>query len=462
MLNNLKERFNEFWGQIDDNQKPKLIGLSIIGVALLLVMFAASEIQDESDKKEAEKAPKTPSVTIEKKLLSSNEYADLSKDMMNLEIKRLKEKLEDEKKGQDSKAKLLERKIDVQTQASQKIQDELRDVTKQLDRVAKTAVVKQDDGEKLVADQISPGLRGELEEIISMQMRNQEAKLKKMLEEQEKKQKIFAKEETLEFAKPSVKSGDEVVQIKSFTVNDNSIDKKPLGEQASASEDSAEQSALPDVAEKDKNLGTYLPVGSILKGVILSGVDAPTYVGAKEDPRPLLVTLKMDAILPNGYQSDIRECFLSSSGFGSLAEERVNIRSEYLSCIRNDGGVIEVPMEAYAVSEEDGKAGVRGRLVSREGAMIARSMTASFIDGVATAFAPASSIAPTALSSSPFETPDGASVARSGALSGAASAMKQMAAYYQKMATQLYPVLEVDAGREITFILTKGVDLKIS
>ena len=64
-----------------------------------------------------------------------------------------------------------------------------------------------------------------------------------------------------------------------------------------------------------------IPAGSILRGVLLSGMDAPTGVQARRDPYPALVRLKHEAILPNRFRSDVRECFVLVAGFGELSSE---------------------------------------------------------------------------------------------------------------------------------------------
>ena len=85
-------------------------------------------------------------------------------------------------------------------------------------------------------------------------------------------------------------------------------------------------------------------------------------------------------ILPNLFTADVSECFLILSGYGDLGSERAYLRTEAISCVRRDGGAIEVPVDGYAVGE-DGKAGVRGRVVSKQGAAIARAMQVSFLQG---------------------------------------------------------------------------------
>jgi conjugal transfer pilus assembly protein TraB len=83
-----------------------------------------------------------------------------------------------------------------------------------------------------------------------------------------------------------------------------------------------------------------VPAGSLLKGVLLTGLDAPTGRSARRDPYPALVRIKHEALLPNRFRADVRECFLVAAGFGDLSAERASLRGETLSCVRADGGVI--------------------------------------------------------------------------------------------------------------------------
>ena len=135
----------------------------------------------------------------------------------------------------------------------------------------------------------------------------------------------------------------------------------------------------------------FIPAGAILSGVLLNGLDAPTGQGARKDPTPALLRIKHDAILPNRFRADVKECFVIVGGFGDLGSERALLRSETLTCVRTDGGVIEVPLDAYAVGE-DGKVGVRGRLVSKQGALLAKALQAGFLTSFAKVFTQVPSI----------------------------------------------------------------------
>ena len=54
------------------------------------------------------------------------------------------------------------------------------------------------------------------------------------------------------------------------------------------------------------------------------------------------------------------------AGYGDISAERAYIRTENLSCVRHDGRTLEVKIHG-SIFGEDGKVGVRGRLVSKQG-----------------------------------------------------------------------------------------------
>ncbi|WP_062270761.1 TrbI/VirB10 family protein [Endozoicomonas arenosclerae] len=139
---------------------------------------------------------------------------------------------------------------------------------------------------------------------------------------------------------------------------------------------------------EDKPKLLRLPAGSLLSGQLITGLDVPTGQGARREPYPVLIRIKASAILPNRYRTNVRECFVLASGYGDLSSERAYLRSETLSCIfqhHHKEQVIERPLEGY-ITGEDGKAGLRGRLVSKQGQVMAKAAMAGFLSGVSEAF----------------------------------------------------------------------------
>ncbi len=206
----------------------------------------------------------------------------------------------------------------------------------------------------------------------------------------------------------------------------------------------------------------YLPAGSLLSGVTLTGLDAPTHQGARREPFPAAVRIQKEAILPNHFRADVRECFLIVSGYGDLSSERAYLRGETLSCVREDGGVVESRLDAYAVGE-DGKAGVRGRLVSKQGQIIAKSMMAGFLSGMSKAFDinPIPVISTTPTTNTPYQQVFSNDLFQGAAVKGASQALDRVAKFYIDMAENIFPVIEVDAGRRIDMVITHGAPLRL-
>jgi conjugal transfer pilus assembly protein TraB len=215
-----------------------------------------------------------------------------------------------------------------------------------------------------------------------------------------------------------------------------------------------------------KHSEVFIPAGSILTGVLLNGLDAPTGKRAKKEPMPVLFRIKKEAILPNRFHADLRECFLLASGFGDLSSERAYFRGETFSCVRQDGGIIEVPMNAYATGE-DGKNGVRGRVISKQGALLGQALMAGFLRGFSDAFG--RNQIPVLMTggvgslsgTTPFQSAFSSQSMEGGSLRGAGYAMDRLSHFYMDMAEEIYPVIEVDATRQVNFIVQKGTSLKL-
>lgn len=203
----------------------------------------------------------------------------------------------------------------------------------------------------------------------------------------------------------------------------------------------------------------YLPSGSMFEVVLLNGMDAATNAVAQKNPVPALTRIKADAILPNFFVHDVKECFVLVAGYGSLSSERALMRTETLSCIRESGQVIEAKIDGYVVGE-DGRVGLRGRLVSKQGQLIAKSLAAGVLSGFGQAIMPTSTPGLNLNSGTSYQMPDPAAVAGSAISRGFSDASKSAAQFFLEMAKEMTPVVEIDAGRKVTIILTKGVELK--
>jgi conjugal transfer pilus assembly protein TraB len=208
------------------------------------------------------------------------------------------------------------------------------------------------------------------------------------------------------------------------------------------------------------DVGSYLPSGTFTRALLLGGLDAPTGGQAQRDPQPVLLRLVDQAVLPNRWRSRVKECFVVGAGYGDVSAERAYVRTESLSCVTHQGQVLDLPIRGY-VAGEDGKAGLRGRLVSKQGQILANAPLAGVASGIGSAFQQnATTVAVSPLGSTASVDPGKQFEAGLG--TGVGKAMDRLAQYYISLAEKVFPVIEVDAGRTVDVVLTQGVALPMS
>lgn len=201
----------------------------------------------------------------------------------------------------------------------------------------------------------------------------------------------------------------------------------------------------------------------MFEAILLNGMDAPTNSVAQKNPMPAVMRIKTEALLPNQYSHDVKECFVLVSGFGILSSERAQLRTETLSCVREGGKTMEAKVDGYVVGE-DGRVGARGRLVSKQGQKIAQALTAGVLSGFATALTPTQvprldlSTGGNNFISTQRATPQ--SILETGVAKGFSSSANMVSQFYLELAKEMTPVVEIDAGRKLTVVLIKGVELK--
>lgn len=248
----------------------------------------------------------------------------------------------------------------------------------------------------------------------------------------------------------------EVMDAHSSTISGNTIKTVNDGSKNKAAPNN------PRVNDTDNGEFT-LAMGSIISGTLLNGVAAPTGVNASNSPIPVLLRVKREAIMPNNYVLDIRECHMLAEAAGSLADERVQLRAVGISCITNDGQALEKPITAYAVSDDDGMAGIRGTLVERSRDMVINTMVAGFFSGFSEAAAPnqVRSVNTTPSVDTLWETQNMNKFVGSGMMKGASDSLDRLAGYYMSMVEQMFPVIELTPGIQVDFIVQRGMTLNL-
>lgn len=202
---------------------------------------------------------------------------------------------------------------------------------------------------------------------------------------------------------------------------------------------------------------TYIPSGSFMRAVLLGGLDAPTGGQAQNNPWPVLLRVQDNAFLPNRFRAKVKECFLLGSGYGDISSERAYLRLESLSCVLNNGEVVDTNAKGYVVGE-DGKAGMRGRLVSKQGQVLANALLAGVASGIGQAFQQSATTYSTSALGTVGTVETGKQF-QAGIGAGVGKALDRLSQYYINLAEKMFPIIEVDAGRVVDVVLTKGVTL---
>lgn len=203
---------------------------------------------------------------------------------------------------------------------------------------------------------------------------------------------------------------------------------------------------------------TYLPAGTFAKAVTINGLDAPTGGQAQQNPGPVLLRVQDNAQLPNEFRANLKSCMITANAHGDLSSERAYIRLDRLSCIDDNGGAIDVAVRGY-VSGEDGKTGLRGRLVSKSGQVIANALFTGVLAGLGQGLQQSASTTNTSALTG-VQTADVKNPWTYGIGAGMSRSMDRIVQYYMKLADKLFPVVEVDAGRTVDIVITRGVTIE--
>ena len=212
-----------------------------------------------------------------------------------------------------------------------------------------------------------------------------------------------------------------------------------------------------------KPLSLWLPAGSHAEAVVLAGVDASAGISSQGDPRPLLLRLTGPAWTAaadgSALSVDVEGCTVTGAAHGDLSSEKVYARLRTLTCAGPEpGSVIETEVAGFISGS--GKTGVRGPVVSREGALVQKAFLAGLVSGAgqgaAQAFQPQAVV-----------TGGGAAVANTGLAdigraslgAGAASAGGKVADYLIRRAEQYQPVIQLRSGTRVSVVFLEGARL---
>lgn len=219
---------------------------------------------------------------------------------------------------------------------------------------------------------------------------------------------------------------------------------------------SAKKDEIAKNRTKERKADDLLITGSFARARLLNGVEAPTGGQANGNPVPMLLEIRDPAFLPNRYRSDVKRCMVTANATGDLSSERVLVRLDRLSCITESRGAIDVKLTGY-VTGEDGKTGLKARVVTRSGQAIANALLVGTLSGLGEAVSLAAQDSSTNFAGTVTHSVN--NPWRAGLGEGMQDALDRVADYYLKLADKIFPVLEVDAGRDVDIVITQSASI---
>lgn len=233
---------------------------------------------------------------------------------------------------------------------------------------------------------------------------------------------------------------------------------KPEARAATSGSTADGESVKANIKYKKNQYSGFLPAGSFAPVVLLNGLDAGTSSATQANPMPVLMTVTDQATLPGSAKYTIKSCFVLGTGYGDLSAERVYVRYSRMSCVdKQDRLVLSADVSGYLV-DSDGKIGLRGKVLDRQGAKLGKALLAGFAQGLSGALGTAqSTVTTTALGAT--SALGGGDALKASGLSGAQSAAQQLAQFYLKEAQSIFPVISIDTGRTGTIVFTDNASL---
>ncbi len=203
-----------------------------------------------------------------------------------------------------------------------------------------------------------------------------------------------------------------------------------------------------------KNPDTYVPSGTFVRAVMIGGADASAGVSSQSNPTPTLFRIIEQGTLPNHHKSHLKDCVATAATIGDISSERGQMRLERLSCVSPKGQIVDMPVEGTVFGPE-GKNGVRGVPLWREGALLKRAFVAGALSGLSqgvsqqytsTALNPYGSVT----------TVNNSDIFKYGAAQGVSNAMDKLADYNIRRADQYHPVIQLSAGTVVDIVFLQG------
>ncbi len=199
--------------------------------------------------------------------------------------------------------------------------------------------------------------------------------------------------------------------------------------------------------------GIFLPVGSFVKGTLLTGVYAPS---DQNNPLPVLIRLNEAFYGPNESRIQLEGAFVIGKASAELNSERALIQAVNLSVVLPNGKEFQHQGNIGYVTDIKGDLGLKGIVVRNTGAQMAASFMSGFLGGASQAVADGETTVTTSSSGRVARNVTG-NISRHAAFQGLSQSASQLSKYYSDQLSSIVPAVRVEAGMDVYLIILEGV-----
>lgn len=225
-------------------------------------------------------------------------------------------------------------------------------------------------------------------------------------------------------------------------------------------------------APQEANNTIVLPKMTIMAGfqkaTLVTGADVPTLQKGNDLTRTVWLSTTGDMLIANGHTENIQECIIQAAATGNFASASADIRLTRISCsaLDDDGKYYKLVGAVKGwVYGENGKQGLKGRLVTKEGELIEKAIPLTLLESAiqalknstqksSTVYALPGSTGTSAMTNIQDSLTDGATKT-------ASTTLDKFSDYYLMILEQLNPIIELKAGREVSIGFEGGEMLQM-
>ncbi|AAO07578.1 TPA: conjugal transfer protein TraB [Vibrio vulnificus] len=200
----------------------------------------------------------------------------------------------------------------------------------------------------------------------------------------------------------------------------------------------------------------YVPTGTFVTAVVTGGADTNAGVLGQGDTTPVVFQTIHEGILPNGEKSKLSNCTITGSSYGEISSSRGIIRTNRLSCIQDEGHILDVAIKGTAFNF--GRNGIRGTTILKNGEIVQMAGIAGILNGIGETGQALSQTTSTSAfgTTSSINSQDAALNLLGNATS---SVGEKLSDYYIGLAELYHPIVEINPGAVVNIVFLEGFPL---